>query len=385
MLTAVLATALSRRAREGARHDGAAARHAAAPGAAARRQDCCPISRSRWRRRRSSWSRPSCVFGVRVHGALLDLFVATLRLPGRRARLGAARLDHRRHAGDGVPDRRADARMLPAIFLSGFIFPMRTLPLPLQVITYVVPARYYLVVLRGVVLKGAILAPYLDQMAVPRDLTRWSSWRSHGCACCGRRPDVYVLLPRHRQGVPAAAPRPPDDPHADRGAADAAARARLSPPISTSTTYRCSSSTATAPSRAATSSTASSARGTFELVGTEDEHRRASSRWLVDGRAQIALVIGERYGADAARRPPPARAADRRRHRLELGRSSAWATPPRIVGAGRRRAGRGMPSGRGQAGPRPARRRDRARAARLVQPGPARAAGSTCRRFSPWC
>jgi drug efflux transport system permease protein len=43
---------------------------------------------------------------------------------------------------------------LPTFLLSGFIFPIANMPKPLQVVTYGVPARYFLVVLRGIVLKG---------------------------------------------------------------------------------------------------------------------------------------------------------------------------------------------------------------------------------------
>jgi ABC-2 type transport system permease protein len=43
---------------------------------------------------------------------------------------------------------------LPTLMLSGFIFPISSMPTALQVITYVVPARYFLVALRGIVLKG---------------------------------------------------------------------------------------------------------------------------------------------------------------------------------------------------------------------------------------
>jgi ABC-2 type transport system permease protein len=43
---------------------------------------------------------------------------------------------------------------LPSFILSGFIFPISSMPLAVQLFTYVVPARYFLVVLRGVVLKG---------------------------------------------------------------------------------------------------------------------------------------------------------------------------------------------------------------------------------------
>jgi ABC-2 type transport system permease protein len=38
--------------------------------------------------------------------------------------------------------------------LSGFIFPISSMPVALQVITYIVPARYFLVTLRGILLKG---------------------------------------------------------------------------------------------------------------------------------------------------------------------------------------------------------------------------------------
>jgi ABC-2 type transport system permease protein len=43
---------------------------------------------------------------------------------------------------------------LPTLMLSGFIFPISSMPTVLQVITHVVPARYFLVALRAIVLKG---------------------------------------------------------------------------------------------------------------------------------------------------------------------------------------------------------------------------------------
>jgi ABC-2 type transport system permease protein len=43
---------------------------------------------------------------------------------------------------------------LPTLMLSGFIFPISSMPEALQVITHVVPARYFLVALRAIVLKG---------------------------------------------------------------------------------------------------------------------------------------------------------------------------------------------------------------------------------------
>jgi ABC-2 type transport system permease protein len=46
---------------------------------------------------------------------------------------------------------------LPTLMLSGFIFPISSMPHALQVITLVVPARYFLIALRGIVLKGTPL------------------------------------------------------------------------------------------------------------------------------------------------------------------------------------------------------------------------------------
>jgi ABC-2 type transport system permease protein len=47
------------------------------------------------------------------------------------------------------------ASFLPTLMLSGFIFPISSMPPFLQMVTYVVPARYFLIALRGIVLKGA--------------------------------------------------------------------------------------------------------------------------------------------------------------------------------------------------------------------------------------
>jgi ABC-2 type transport system permease protein len=43
---------------------------------------------------------------------------------------------------------------LPTLMLSGFIFPITSMPAFLQLVTHIVPARYFLVALRGIVLKG---------------------------------------------------------------------------------------------------------------------------------------------------------------------------------------------------------------------------------------
>ena len=43
---------------------------------------------------------------------------------------------------------------MPSIFLSGFFFPLEAMPQALQVISYAIPLRYMLTIIRGIVLKG---------------------------------------------------------------------------------------------------------------------------------------------------------------------------------------------------------------------------------------
>lgn len=43
---------------------------------------------------------------------------------------------------------------LPSFILSGFIFPIQNMPLPIQVITYLIPAKYLIVIVKGIALKG---------------------------------------------------------------------------------------------------------------------------------------------------------------------------------------------------------------------------------------
>ncbi len=102
-------------------------------------------------------------FGVVIRGPYLDLLVAVLVYLTGALAFGLFI--------STIADTQTFAfqaglitSLLPAILLSGFVFQIRIMPGWLQVITYLVPARYFLVILRGIILKGEGLAPYWDEL-----------------------------------------------------------------------------------------------------------------------------------------------------------------------------------------------------------------------------
>jgi ABC-2 type transport system permease protein len=93
------------------------------------------------------------IFGIPINGSLtlllvlsalflittlgLGLFISTIANTQQEAMLSAM------------------FTMLPSIFLSGFFFPIAAMPLPLQWISYLMPPRYFLIIVRSIILKGA--------------------------------------------------------------------------------------------------------------------------------------------------------------------------------------------------------------------------------------
>jgi ABC-2 type transport system permease protein len=56
--------------------------------------------------------------------------------------------------------------MLPSVFLSGFIYPIAAMPPVLQFVSGVIPLTYYLVVVRGIVIKGIDVTLLLPQVGM---------------------------------------------------------------------------------------------------------------------------------------------------------------------------------------------------------------------------
>lgn len=56
--------------------------------------------------------------------------------------------------------------LMPMLYLSGFAFPIENMPKLLQYISYLVPVRYFITILRGVILKGASFMELLPQFLI---------------------------------------------------------------------------------------------------------------------------------------------------------------------------------------------------------------------------
>jgi ABC-2 type transport system permease protein len=48
--------------------------------------------------------------------------------------------------------------MLPSVLLSGYVFPLASLPVPLRIVSYVIPATHFIQIARGIVIRGATFA-----------------------------------------------------------------------------------------------------------------------------------------------------------------------------------------------------------------------------------
>ena len=92
------------------------------------------------------------VFGLRVHGSLLLLYaVAVLFLIGN---LGVALLISVTAHTQQQALLTAFLVLMPAVLLSGFIFPIHNMPPVIQMLTYLNPMRWFLQILHGIAIRG---------------------------------------------------------------------------------------------------------------------------------------------------------------------------------------------------------------------------------------
>jgi ribosome-dependent ATPase len=102
------------------------------------------------------------VFGVPIRGdVLLLLALATLFLVSS---LGLGLLVSTLAKTQLQAMQFAFLIMLPSVLLSGFMFPRSEMPLPIYVLSSIIPATYFIEILRGIVLRGADFADLLPHV-----------------------------------------------------------------------------------------------------------------------------------------------------------------------------------------------------------------------------
>ncbi|MHB1687129.1 MAG: ABC transporter permease [Ignavibacteriaceae bacterium] len=103
------------------------------------------------------------LFGVPVKGNLFLLFLTTLLFLFASLNLGIF--------VSSVADSQQVAfqmatlvSMLPSTLLSGFIFPIESMPVPIQILTNITPSKFFLIILRDILLKGVGIEAFWDQV-----------------------------------------------------------------------------------------------------------------------------------------------------------------------------------------------------------------------------
>jgi ABC-2 type transport system permease protein len=95
------------------------------------------------------------VFRVPIHGNVFLL--AFLSLPYIFVSLSLGMLISSKANTQGQAMQLAFLTILPSMFFSGYIFPRETMPLGFYLISYLVPASYFINITRGIILRGASL------------------------------------------------------------------------------------------------------------------------------------------------------------------------------------------------------------------------------------
>jgi ABC-2 type transport system permease protein len=102
------------------------------------------------------------LFGVQVKGSFVWLFVSTLIY--LMCALGLGIFISTIATSQQVAFQiSALATMLPTFILSGFVFPIESMPKVIQLLTNLTPAKFYLVTLRSILIKGTGLESFWEQ------------------------------------------------------------------------------------------------------------------------------------------------------------------------------------------------------------------------------
>jgi len=104
------------------------------------------------------------VFFVPIHGSLITLFVAAFLYIFALLSLGL--LVSTRAGSQNEAMQMSMTVLLPSIFFSGFIFPRETMPWIFYAISTLLPATYFIELMRAIILRGATLLEFWRHLLI---------------------------------------------------------------------------------------------------------------------------------------------------------------------------------------------------------------------------
>jgi ABC-2 type transport system permease protein len=102
------------------------------------------------------------LFGVEIKGSIILLFLTTLLFLSASTGIGilVSVIADSQQVAFSIA---TFATLLPSVILSGFIFPIESMPLPIQILTNITPAKFFIEILRAIVIRGVGVASFWDQ------------------------------------------------------------------------------------------------------------------------------------------------------------------------------------------------------------------------------
>jgi len=93
------------------------------------------------------------LFGVPIHGSVVLLIVLSGLFLVSALGMGIVISTFARNQAEAM--QMSIMLLLPAFLLSGFVFPRESMPYGIYLLTFLIPATYYIEILRGIILRGA--------------------------------------------------------------------------------------------------------------------------------------------------------------------------------------------------------------------------------------
>src|ERR1017187_2813293 len=102
------------------------------------------------------------LFGIEIKGSIILLFLTTLLFLSASTGMGilVSVIADSQQVAFSVA---TFVTLLPSFILSGFIFPIESMPLPVQILTNITPAKFFIEILRAIVIRGVGVAAFWDQ------------------------------------------------------------------------------------------------------------------------------------------------------------------------------------------------------------------------------